>query len=58
MPTQAGEIARKTADLICSKCGGQMHVTQGVKVPKCTCGNDTFVERRQEPSTAASEKRR
>jgi DNA-directed RNA polymerase subunit RPC12/RpoP len=58
MPVKAGEHAKKTADLVCSKCGGQMHVTQGDRVPKCTCGNDTFVERREAPSGAAAEKQR
>jgi hypothetical protein len=33
-------------------------VTEGEKVRKCTCGNDTFVERRPAPSSAATEKQR
>jgi hypothetical protein len=51
MAIKAGEQAKKTGDFICTKCQGQMHVNQGDKVPKCTCGNETFEERRREPTT-------
>ncbi len=56
MPAKTGERANKTADYYCTKCRGQMHVNQGDKIPKCTCGNETFEERRPEPAKPGGRK--
>ena len=55
MSAQAGERARKTGDFVCERCNEKVHVTQGDEIPKCpNCGNDSFGERRNEPSNPST----
>lgn len=55
MSAKAGERARKTGDFVCEQCNNRVHVTQNDKIPKCpNCGNDTFDERRSEPSNPST----
>lgn len=55
MSAKAGESARKTGDFVCERCGHKTHVTEGDRIPKCPeCGNNTFGERRAEPSNPST----
>ena len=55
MTAHAREKARKTGDFLCANCGAKVHVSNGKKIPRCpNCGNDTFDERRNEPSNPST----
>ena len=55
MSAKAGERARKTGDFVCERCDHKVHVAESDSIPKCpNCGNDTFSERRNEPSNPST----
>ncbi len=55
MAANAGEKAQRTGDFKCGKCGNRVHVIKGKAIPKCPeCGNDTFVERENEPGNRST----
>ena len=55
MSAKAGERARKTGDFVCQQCNKKVHVTANDEIPKCPqCGNDTYEERRNEPSNPST----
>lgn len=55
MTAKAGEQARKTGDFVCANCGAIVHIEEDEDIPDCPeCGNNTYEERRNEPSNPST----
>jgi DNA-directed RNA polymerase subunit RPC12/RpoP len=49
MTLHTGDKARKNSDYVCSRCGSQVHLTEGERIPRCpNCGNERFDEQKSD----------
>jgi hypothetical protein len=58
MAAKAGDLAKKSGELVCEECEEIMYIEKGEEIPTCPCGGETFQESVSEPSTPKSKKNR